>query len=110
MMARSWRSQKGMTLLEVLVTLGVMSVVFISTLEFYSSSYAFLRGQEAKSSALQDANRIMALLAEDIRGAEALMPDFASAPRTPCRRSRRRRPVPTRTGAWARRSRSIPPP
>lgn len=78
-----WRSQKGMTLLEVLVTLGVMSVIFISTLEFYSSSYAFLRKQDAKSSALEDANRIMALLAEDIRNAETLLPDFATnAPRT----------------------------
>jgi len=83
MMARNWRSQKGMTLLEVLVTLGVMSVIFIGTLEFYSSSYAFLRGQEAKSNALEDANRIMTLFAEDIRGAEALLPDFTmNAPRT----------------------------
>ena len=70
-------SQKGMTLLEVLVTLGVMSVVFISTLEFYASSSQFLRKQEAMASVLQDANRIMTLLAEDIRGAEALVPDFA---------------------------------
>lgn len=82
-MNRGWRSQKGMTLLEVLVTLGVMSLIFISTLEFYSSSYAFLRGQEGKANALEDANRIMTLLAEDIRGAEALLPDFTmNAPRT----------------------------
>ena len=76
-------SQKGMTLLEVLVTIGVMSVVFISTLEFYASSAQFLRKQEAMASVLQDANRIMALLAEDIRGAETFLPDFVvNEPRT----------------------------
>ncbi len=77
MTTRVRRSQNGMTLLEVLVTLGVLSVIFISTLQFYASTYAFLRNQEALTNVLLDANRIMTLLAEDIRGAETFLPDVS---------------------------------
>ena len=70
------REQRGMTLLEVLVTLGVLGIFMAGTLQFYSTSYRHLNANEASLELTHDAHGIMSLLAEDIRQSEAFVPDF----------------------------------
>ncbi|MCP4404235.1 MAG: prepilin-type N-terminal cleavage/methylation domain-containing protein [bacterium] len=70
--------QRGMTLLEVLVTLGVLSMFMVGTLQFYTTSYRHLNASEASLELTHDAHKIMSMLAEDIRQTEAFVPDFPS--------------------------------
>lgn len=65
-----------MTLLEVLVTLGVLSIIFIGILQFYSSTYKHLRIRESFVDIVYDAQIIMTHLGEDIRQAEEFLVDF----------------------------------
>ena len=73
------RGQRGMTLLEVLVTLGVLAMFMAGTLQFYSTSYRALNAGEASLGLTHDAHAIMSILSEDIRQAEAFVPDFPTA-------------------------------
>lgn len=70
--------QRGMTLLEVLVTLGVLSMFMAGTLQFYTTSYRHINAGEASLGLTHDAHGIMSFLAEDIRQAEAFVPDSPS--------------------------------
>jgi prepilin-type N-terminal cleavage/methylation domain-containing protein len=75
--------QQGMTLLEVLVTLGVLAVFMAGTLQFYSTSFRTLNAGDAALDLTHDAHAIMSALAEDIRRAETFVADVAdSADRT----------------------------
>lgn len=70
------RGERGMTLLEVLVTLGVLSIIFIGILQFYSTTYKHLRVRESFVDIVYDAQVIMAHLGEDIRQAEEFLANF----------------------------------
>ncbi|PID58929.1 hypothetical protein CSB45_02710 [candidate division KSB3 bacterium] len=76
--SRRVRGQQGMTLLEVLVTLGVMTIFMAGTLQFYSTNYRILSAGDAMLDLTHDAHTIMSRLAEDIRRTELFLPDFSS--------------------------------
>ncbi len=77
---RQRNGQCGMTLLEVMVTLGVLSIFFMGTLQFYSTTYKHLRTRESALDLLHDAHYIMSSLGKDIRQAENLVENFQELP------------------------------
>lgn len=68
----------GMTLVEVLVTLSVLSLVLAGSLSVYSSTYKTLRTRDALMNVIDDTTRIMATLGDDIRQAQEFLPDYHS--------------------------------
>ena len=59
--------QQGMTLLEVLVTLGILSILLIGTLRLYSVTYKNLRTRHSLLDTIHDANLVMSYVGDDIR-------------------------------------------
>jgi len=68
--------QRGMTLVEVIVTLGVLSIVLMSALELYSTTLKNIRTNDSLLEILHDANQIMASLEDDIRHANEFLSDY----------------------------------
>ena len=68
--------QQGMTLLEVLVTLGILSMVFIGTLRLYSTTYKNLRTRHLLVETIHDANLVMAYIGDDIRQADQVLSNY----------------------------------
>ena len=68
--------QWGMTLLEVIVTLGVLSVIFMGTLKLYSTTYKTLRTRDSLLNLIHDSHILMSYIGDDIRHAESVKSDF----------------------------------
>ncbi|MBD3307107.1 prepilin-type N-terminal cleavage/methylation domain-containing protein [candidate division KSB3 bacterium] len=70
------RNHQGMTLLEVMVTLGVLSGVLAATLTMYSNTYKNIRTREALIDAIHDIDLIMTTIGDDIRQAQEFLPSY----------------------------------
>jgi prepilin-type N-terminal cleavage/methylation domain-containing protein len=68
--------QQGMTLIEVIVTLGVLSFVLIGTLTIYSETCTTIRTRDNLINMLHDADLIMSYIGEDIRNAAEILKDY----------------------------------
>ncbi len=72
--------QRGMTLLEIMVTLGVFSIFVMGTLQFYSATYKHLRIRESAFDVMHDAQHIMSAIGQDIRQAEEVVENYQELP------------------------------
>lgn len=72
----SIRPQGGMTLIEVLVTISLLSFVMASTLTLYSKIMKTNRQRDSLATMIGDADRILATVEQDIRHADAIMTDY----------------------------------
>ena len=70
-------NRRGVTLLECVVTLTALSIFFLGAYQVYSSTYRYFYVREAQLNLVQDSQRIMSYIADDIRQAEILLPDYA---------------------------------
>jgi len=68
--------QKGMTLVEVLVTLGILSFVLGATLTLYSSTFRNIRTHDSFLNMLHDADLIMSYVGKDIRHANEFLKGY----------------------------------
>lgn len=71
-----WNGQRGMTLLEVVVTLGILSGVLLGTMKIYSNAYRHFRTRGTLLTLLEDADQIMSTLGGDIRRANAISDSY----------------------------------
>ncbi len=67
---------RGMTLVEVLVTIAVLSVVLMVTLTLYSTTFRNIRTHESLLNVLHDADLIMSYIGNDIRHADEFLNDY----------------------------------
>lgn len=63
----------GMTLIEVLVTIGVLSLVLAFILPMYSTSYETLRSRDALLTIIHESDRLMHMIGADIRKAHEVL-------------------------------------
>jgi prepilin-type N-terminal cleavage/methylation domain-containing protein len=71
--------QKGMTLVEVLVTLGILSFVLGATLTLYSSTFRNIRTHDSFLNILHDADVITSYIGADIRRAHEFLKDYQTS-------------------------------
>lgn len=71
-----WVAQQGMTLIEVIVTIGVLSIFFIGTLGMYTRTYRHLQTRDSLISIVDDSDRIMSYIGDDIRHAHQFLNDY----------------------------------
>lgn len=71
--------QKGMTLVEVLVTLGILSFVLGATLTLYSSTFRNIRTHDSFLNILHDADVITSYMGADIRRANEFLKDYQAS-------------------------------
>ncbi|GAK55017.1 Tfp pilus assembly protein PilW [Candidatus Vecturithrix granuli] len=64
---------RGMTLIEVLVTIGVLSVVLALVLPMYSTSYETIRSRDALLTIIHESDRLMDMIGNDIRKAHEIL-------------------------------------
>ncbi len=72
-------TQRGMTLIEVVVTLGILSAFFIGTLGIYSTTYTNLRTRESLLNVVEDSDLLMSYIGNDIQNAYEVLKDYQSA-------------------------------
>ena len=72
----SFVKQRGMTLLEMVVTLGVLSVVLMGTLTIYSTTYRNFRTHDNMLNIIHDSESVMSTLGNDIRHAQQLLENY----------------------------------
>ena len=70
--------QQGMTLLEVMVTLGILSMILIGTLRLYSTTYKNLQTHNALIDTIHDANLVMSYIGDDIRQADQVLNNYSN--------------------------------
>jgi len=75
-MKRQPGGHHGMTLIEVLVTISLLSFVMASTLTLYSKIMKTNRQRDSLATMIGDADRILATVEQDIRHADAIMTDY----------------------------------
>jgi prepilin-type N-terminal cleavage/methylation domain-containing protein len=68
--------QSGMTLVEVLVTISLLSLVMATTLTLYSRIMKTNRQRDSVTSMIADADRILATLEQDVRNADSVNSNF----------------------------------
>lgn len=71
------RIQRGMTLIEVLVTISLLGFVMASTLTLYSNIMKTNRQRDTLTTMISDADRILSTVEQDIRNATSFAPDYA---------------------------------
>lgn len=64
---------RGMTLVEVLVTIGVLSLVLAFILPMYSTSYETIRSRDALLTLIHESDRLMNMIGDDIRKAYEIL-------------------------------------
>lgn len=69
-------AQRGMTLVEVIVTLGILSVFFIGTLGIYSTTYKTLRTRDSLMNILDSSDLLMSYIGNDIRHAHEFLNNY----------------------------------
>jgi prepilin-type N-terminal cleavage/methylation domain-containing protein len=67
---------KGMTLVEVLVTIAILSLVLGVTLTLYSTTFRNIRIRESLLYMLHDADLIMSSIGDDIRHTDEFLKDY----------------------------------
>ncbi len=70
---RLFSKQRGMTLLEVIVTMGLLSVLLIGTLTIYAQLFKAIQMRDNLMTVLHDADLIMSSIGNDIRNASAFL-------------------------------------
>ena len=75
---RIWHDARGMTLLEVLVTIGVLSVVLALILPMYSTSYETIRSRDALVTIIHEGDLLMTMIGGDIRKAHEILLNYSS--------------------------------
>ena len=73
------RHPRGMTLVEVLVTISVLSFVIMAVLSLYDTSLKNIRTDENRLALLHDANAIMAYFEDDLRLSQELLRNYQTA-------------------------------
>ena len=68
--------QRGMTLIEVMVTMGLLSVLLIGTLTIYAQLFKAIQTRDNLMTVLHDADLIMSSIGNDIRNASAFLKDY----------------------------------
>jgi type II secretory pathway component PulJ len=76
LLRRTWLKQRGMTLIEVIVIVGLLSAILIGAMTIYSDLFAAIRGRDQLITVLHEANVIMTSIGDDIRHAVALLNDY----------------------------------
>ena len=74
--SRFFREQSGMTLLEALVTLAVLSVVFTSTLTIYLKTYKNFQTRSSLLNLVHDSDLVMSGIGSDIRRSRELFENY----------------------------------
>ncbi len=69
-------TRQGLTLIEVIVTLGVLSVFLTGTLGIYSRTYRNIKIKDSLMSVMSDSDLIMTYLGHDIRHAYEFLSDY----------------------------------
>lgn len=64
---------RGMTLVEVLVTMGVLSLVLALVLPMYSTSYETIRSRDALLTIMHESDWLMDMIGNDIRQAHEIL-------------------------------------
>ena len=72
------RKQQGMTLVEVMVTITVLSFVLGSSLTLYASMLKNIKKRDSVITMLHDADRIMTTLGTDIRRADKWLNNYST--------------------------------
>ncbi len=68
--------RQGMTLIEVMVTIGILSAFFIVALGMYSKTYSYVRSRNALMTIVDESDRIMTYIGADIRNAREFLADY----------------------------------
>lgn len=68
----------GMTLIEVLVVIGVLSVIMALILPLYSTSYETIRSRDALMTIIHESDLLMQTIGNDIREAHTILLNYSS--------------------------------
>lgn len=72
----SFIKQQGMTLVEVLVTIGVLSFVLGAALTLYTTTFRNIQTRDSFLNILHDADLIMSSMGDDIKHAQTFLKDY----------------------------------
>lgn len=68
---------RGMTILELLVTMGVLSVLFALILPMYSTSYETIRSRDALVTIIHESDLLMNMIGNDIRESQEALLNYS---------------------------------